>query len=155
MLSTFLTICAAAVDSRYPYEDSYAPGDIVPNGNARYPYGRDTGYARRQRGGLYGGALNRRHRNIGGYIGGYTGGYGVYRDDALQDRNYRRRNRDYDTYLPPRGIGGYNKPYPRSIDYEYERRRRPKVVGPPRYYDEDEFNDGGYRRGVGKDIGYD
>lgn len=135
MLSAFVIIFAATVESRYPYDDTYTPGDIVPGLNGRYNYGRESGYVRKQ-----------------GQRGGYSRvlpkkntGYG--RDDALLNRDYRRRYKDHDYSLPPRGFGdyGYNRQYERP-GYDYGRQRRPQVNGPPRYYDEDQIDYGGYKQ---------
>ena len=125
-------IYTTIAESRYPYEDTYSPGDIVPGLNGRATYGRESGYARRTGG--YSGILSKKKN---------AAGYGKHRDDGLLNRDYRRRYKNHDHYLPPRGIGGaYNRHYERP-DYG---RQRPHISGPPRYYDEDEIDYGGYGR---------
>lgn len=143
LLSVFTVIYIATAESRYPYEDSYAPGDIVRSGySSRYPYDRDSGYARKHRRGGYSGVLP-----------GRNSGYGRHSVDSVwsrdnHGRDYRRRHRDQDYYLPPRGIGGgYSKQYDR--DYGYGSHRTSQAIRPPKYYDEDEINHGGYRGGIG------
>lgn len=133
MLSVFVIISAAAVESRYPYDDTYTPGDIVPGLNGRY--GRESGFVRK-------------HGPRGGYspILPKKTGYGKHREDGLLNRDYRRRYKDHDYNLPPRGLGGhgYDRQYERP-GYDYGR-GRPHVGVPPRYYDEDQLDYGGYRK---------
>lgn len=136
MLLVFAVICAVVVESRYPYDDAYVPGDIVPKRPiVRDPYDMG-GYQGNKRPG-YGDTIKRRNN-----------GYGRQNEDALLNRDYRRRNREYGSYLPPRGIGGHQRrPYdrPNRPDYDYESRRRP-IDRPPKHHgDYDSSYGGGYK----------
>ncbi|GFR04917.1 uncharacterized protein TNCT_464351 [Trichonephila clavata] len=132
--------CIAITECRYPYEDTYRAGDIVPYANERRQNDR------------YGG-------NLGGYKRG--GGYPIpgRRDDRIRRDRYDRTG-PYDGYMPsdvypmdmdrrrrrnnsqlrPRGLGG-NKKYYGSYDYEYNKNRRPYPrKNTPGFYSYDDSN---------------
>ncbi|KAG8196658.1 hypothetical protein JTE90_006568 [Oedothorax gibbosus] len=152
IISTFLVLCVsiAITESRYPYEDSYRPGDIVPTytkdrrlirdrDGGRYPIGRVPG----TRGGYPG--------NRGGYPGnrGYPvpgiSGIGLNRDGPYVDyhpSDYDRRRRR--NHLPPRGLGGHNKRNYDNYDYDYGGYRRQSRVRGPGLYSNDDYGYGDY-----------
>ncbi|GIY89863.1 uncharacterized protein CDAR_405711 [Caerostris darwini] len=129
LIAVSLLVFVAIIDCRYPYEDSYRQGDIVPYGNDRYR-GNNGGYSR-ERYPIYG---NRDDQ---------------YQRDRQDRRSYPRRipsdqypntNRRQRGQFRPR-LGGNKKYY--DNDYDYGKNRRPQYPrkNMPGFYSYDDSYD--------------
>ncbi|CAL1275829.1 unnamed protein product [Larinioides sclopetarius] len=136
----FLTVVIgiAIVECRYPYEDTYRAGDIVPYGNRQAQndqYGPNIGGYQRPRFPVYGNSNDRLPRSRYDKQGPYNGYIPIPSGIYPRETNRRRR-----TQLRPRGLGG-NKKYYGNDEYDYGKNRRSyprKNV--PGYYNYDDFS---------------
>ncbi|GFT34404.1 uncharacterized protein NPIL_177581 [Nephila pilipes] len=131
--------CIVITECRYPYEDSYRAGDIVPFGNDRRHndrYGGNLGGYKRGDYPIPGRRDDRTYKDRYDRTGPYDG----YLPSDTYPMDMNRRRRRNHSQLRPRGLGS-NKKYYGSYDYDYNKNRRPYPrKSMPGFYSYDDSN---------------
>ncbi|KFM65892.1 hypothetical protein X975_18865, partial [Stegodyphus mimosarum] len=149
IVTVLIVVWIAAVECRYPYEDTYRQGYIVPYRYKRRHIPHDRDFSVDTHHDEYNDRYNPREDS---YYKPKLYSSHYYPDGSYSSAGgYRRRYRDYGPYLRPRGLGGYKKNHGISdYDYGHYRRRNSRVQR--RQLDGDDINYGGQNSFTGLGI---